>query len=314
MVANTRRRISKGGLWRGCGVVAAVLLLSVPVTVEHPLRAITRSSLFGLQQEVLLAEIDEDSSDGVTGFIGHNGKRTTRTHASDGRVTRIEISDSLTLGYRYDELGRIIGIDENGIVQSFAYSGRYLSTANLLTGSYMFNYDQADSRTAESVIEPDGQYTHKEYQFSESGNGNRLLAENDLSTHSSTAVSYNDSGSPVSRGDLRYEYNNDQRPVRVYKAGALLAEYAYNSFGERIKKVTYRGDQKRITYYLYDGNQLSAEIAADDASTASMSHTLYLQQQPVIQLIGHSAYAVHTDRLGTAQMLTDADGELMWQA
>ena len=279
------------------------------------LRAITRSSLFGLQQDVLLAEIDEDSSDGITGFIGHNGKRTTRTHASDGRVTRIEVSDSLTLGYRYDGQGRIVGIDENGIAQSFTYSRGRLSSADTLTGSFVFNYDQAGNRTAQSRIGPDGQYSQKEYQFAQAGNGNRLLAQDDLTTQSTSAVSYNDSGSPVSRGNLRYEYNNDQRPVRVYKDGALLAEYAYNSFGERIKKVTYRGDQKRITYFLYDGHQLSAEIVADDeSSNASMAQTLYLQELPVIQLIGKEAYAVHTDRLGTAQLLTNAEGAIAWQA
>lgn len=57
----------------------------------------------------------------------------------------------------------------------------------------------------------------------------------------------------------------------------------YNSFGVSIKIVNYRDDQKRITYFIYSGHQLSAEIVADDeASNLSMSHTLHLKQRPVI--------------------------------
>jgi len=213
------------------------------------LRAITRSTMFGLKQEVLLAEIDEDHSDGVSGYIGHNGKRTTRTHASDGRVTRIEVSDTLTLAYRYDSIGRIIGIEENGVNQSYAYSNGLLSAANTLTGSYLFDYDDAGNRTGKSVLLPDGQRSRMQYQYSENRFGNRLLAETTVEEKSSTPLDFNSSGSPLTRGSRRYEYNSDQRPTRVYEHNRLIAEYAYNSFGERIKKVTYRNDRKSVTYF-----------------------------------------------------------------
>ncbi len=277
------------------------------------LRAVTRSSAFGLRQELLLAEIDEDASDGITGFIAHNGKRTTRTHASDGRITRIEVSEVMSLDYRYDDIGRIIGIVDNGVTQSFSYSQGYLSSAQTLTGNYVFDYDIAGNRIAKQATTADGRLTQKTYQYSPNGRGNRLLsASSGLNDGAIEAIDYNASGSPITHGSIRYEYNIDQRPVRVYKDDQLLAEYAYNSFGERIKKVSYSDDQKRVTYFLYDGHRITASIPA--ANTSEMEHTLYLHGAPVVQLQGKHAYAVHTDKLGTAHMLSDESGGIAWQA
>ncbi len=279
------------------------------------LRAVTRSSFLGLQQEVLLAEIDEDPSDGITGFIAHNGKRTTRRHASDGRIKSIEVSDTLTLAYHYDEYGRIIGIDENSIGQKFAYSKGFLNAASTLTGSYLFNYDDAGNRTADNVLEPDGAYVENRYQYANTGQGNRLVALTGGDTQEFVELKYNASGSPLIRGNLRYEYNNNQRPVRIFKDGTLLAEYSYNSFGERIKKVSYSADQKRITYFLYDGNRISAEISVDNAASKThVAHTLYLQHQPVVYFAGENTYAIHTDNVGTPHILSDDAGLIAWQA
>ncbi|MEE9373395.1 MAG: hypothetical protein V3V00_10115, partial [Saprospiraceae bacterium] len=54
-----------------------------------------------------------------------------------------------------------------------------------------------------------------------------------------------------------------QRPVKVFKqkdsSKKLIAEYKYNTFGERIKKTAYSNSQKTITYYFYDGHTLTAE-------------------------------------------------------
>jgi len=281
------------------------------------LRAVTRSTLFGLQQQVLLGEIDEDASDGTTGFIAHNGKRTTRTHAADGRITRIEISDTLTLSYRYDTSGRIIGIDENGIAQHFVYSNGLLSSADMLSGHYVFNYDDTGNRTEHNQTLANGEHTRTSYQHPDSGNGNRLLAieQSDSSNQSPSPINYNASGSPLNRAEYRYEYNSQQRPVRVFKHDDLLAEYAYNSFGERIKKITYRGDGKRVTYFLYENHKLTTQINVDDDNSAGiMNQTLYLQGQPVLHLIGSDTYAVHTDQLGTPYLLSDEAGTIAWQA
>ena len=94
--------------------------------------------------------------------------------------------------------------------------------------------------------------------------------------------------------------------------GVLLAEYAYNGFGERIKKVTYSGDAKTVTYFLYDGNKLTAQIQAD--SDEPMRHGVFIGEAPVAYLIGRDTYSVHSDHLGTPRLATDAEGKTVWSA
>jgi len=178
--------------------------------LKGQLRAITRSTLFGLKQETLLAEIDEDASDGFTGFISHNGKRTTRTHAPDGRITKIDVTDTLALVYSYDDLGRITGIDENGIKQTFAYQNGHLNYASTIGGDYVFNYDTSGNRTEKQVIHPDGNREKKRYEYPSAGNGNRILAEADGVTDKLSELRYNNSGSPTVRGEFRYDYKRSR--------------------------------------------------------------------------------------------------------
>ena len=75
----------------------------------------------------------------------------------------------------------------------------------------------------------------------------------------------------------------------------------------------YRGDQKKVTYYLYDGNTLTAEIDAD-TDTETYKQAVFLDNAPVAYLVGRDTYAIHSDHLGTPQMVTDKDGEVVWSA
>ena len=91
----------------------------------------------------------------------------------------------------------------------------------------------------------------------------------------------------------------------------LSAEYSYNGFGERIKKVVYSGDQKRVTYYLYDGRTLVAEA---DQNGEIVAQYIYHEDQPVAKLQQRSIFAIHTDHLGTPRSATDEDQSLVWEA
>ena len=100
------------------------------------LRAITRESLFGLTQETLIAEIDLDARDGATGYLGFNGLRTDYRFAPNGLIQSIDVDQALQLVYRYDDAGRIIGIDNNQTLESFQYSENRLVTATTRSGEF----------------------------------------------------------------------------------------------------------------------------------------------------------------------------------
>ena len=73
---------------------------------------------------------------------------------------------------------------------------------------------------------------------------------------------------------LRYEYNSDQRPVRSTATRPCWPSTPTTASASI--RVTYRGDQKRITYFLYDGHELSAEISVDAAGDYVPQRVVYV--------------------------------------
>ncbi|MEW8537862.1 MAG: RHS repeat-associated core domain-containing protein, partial [Candidatus Thiodiazotropha endolucinida] len=286
-------------------------------TQRGQLRAITQDSLLGLKADTLVGEIDQDTSDGQTGLTFGNGLRVTRHHDKLGRTTAIGHSKQLRLQYQYDEQGRITGIDYNGILQNYDYDlfGR-LTQAETNLGSYRYDYDSLGNRTYKEHADQDGNITTQENRYPNPGVGNRLLSQEN---GESQAYRYNASGSPKQIGERRYEYDAQQRPIRLYRVDpddpenkTLVAEYAYNRFGERIKKVIYSLSRKpKVTYYLYDSHQLTAE--ADESGKVTAQY-LYQQHRPIIKLEGKIAYAIHTDHLGAPRAVTDEKQQTVWSA
>lgn len=247
-------------------------------------------------------------------FIYGNGVATDYRYDKAGRLTGIDHSSGQALAYRYDKVGRIIGIDRNGAKEHYRYDtlGR-LTGANTPSGKYQYRYDAVGNRTEQTE---NGKTTR--YSYSAEGKGNRLLTTSDGSPKLKGEVSerksnaYNVAGSPTAISKRSYTYNAEQRPTILYIDGKLAAKYAYNGFGERIKKVVYKnGEKPKVTYYFYDGQQLTAEANEDGDIIAQY---IYLAQQLVAKLEGRDIYALHTDHLGTPQAATDKDGELVWAA
>ena len=148
------------------------------------------------------------------------------------------------------------------------------------------------------------------YTYPDLGQGNRLLSVNE------STYDYNASGAPEQTDRYRYDYNTDQRPIRVYEGDTLIATYDYNSFGERIKKVVYAESGNRVTYFLYEGNQLVAEIEATDETPTREDYrqTIYLDHVPVAYLHGTETYTVQSDHLGTPHRVTDSNQQTVWAA
>lgn len=263
----------------------------------------------------MVGEIDQQAADGTTGITYANGLRTEIQYDIKGRPTAIDNERTMELVYQYDEYGQIIGIDENGKHNRYDYDaqGRLLNAETAL-GLYSYRYDQVGNRTQRQHASKSGDITTKQYTYADIGEGNRLIGiRTDKADYARQQYNYNAAGSPTVVGGLRYEYNVKQRPVKVYRDNTLIAIYAYNRFGERIKKVVYNNAKKpTVTYYLYDGHTLTAEA---DANGTIIAQYMYLDShQPVIKLQGRDVYAIHSDHLGTPRTVTNEEQEVVWQA
>lgn len=274
------------------------------------LKAITRDTLFGFLRQTLVGEIDSENRDGATSHINVDGSITQKTFNPDGTPSNISVTEGLQFKYNYDDDGNIAGIDKNGILEQFQYQSGRLSQAQTAVGNFEYHYDVIGNRVQSTSSTSEAGHQQINYHFPEPGNGNRLLSDNDGD------YTYSSTGNPLSTPKLTYQYDSNQRPIKVARDGQLLAEYSYNSFGERIKKIAYSSQGQKVTYFLYDGHQLTTEVELDKTSKQIEQYrqTVYIGQIPVIYLSGNQTNAIHTDHLGTPYIVTDESRNTVWQA
>jgi len=255
-------------------------------------------------------EIDLDGRDGLTRHINHNGSVTEKRFHPDGSLQSINVSDGLRLHYEFDDSGQITQIDIDGTLSNFNYLNGHLTQAVTGQGRYSYRYDTLGNRTHETSWDKNGERDQQSFTYPAPGNGNRLLAKNESN------YDYNASGAPKQTDSYRYDYNIDQRPISVYDGDTLLATYDYNSFGERIKKVVYAESGNRVTYFLYEGRQLVAEIdlQGNSPSREHYRQTIYLGYAAVAYLHGSETYTVQSDHLGTPHRVTDSNRQTVWAA
>ena len=122
---------------------------------------------------------------------------------------------------------------------------------------------------------------------------------------------YDNAGNITSDGARDFVYNSNNRLVRVEVGGTVIAEYAYDGFERRVKKVA----GGVTTHYHYDLNGLL--IAETDGAGNPIRDYVYLDGEPVaMQVYGAGAgwYWFLNDHLGTPQKLVDNAGAVVWQA
>jgi RHS repeat-associated protein len=268
------------------------------------LKSVTQEGLFG--QDAIIDELNSGSSTELRQTFGNGVVQTQRLN-SKGQLIEIDHQDALKLKYQYNKTGQITAVDWQTNTGKHKDEYRYnpigqLGAAITVRGEKAYRYDQSGNR----VMAEGENKTHLALYKDDS---NRIVGQ--AEDIIGDLVEHNAAGSPTAIGDRRYEYNSQQRPTKLYIDDQLTAEYRYNSWGERIKKTVYSGNQAKVTYYLYDGKKLVAEA---NENGEIIQQYLYYKQHPVSILKDGKIYAVHTDHLGTPRSVTDEDQQTVWSA
>ncbi len=271
------------------------------------LQAITRNDFIG--RTTIVGELNTEA-DSLTHkqYVFGNAIATSHDYDNNGQLIRLSTSRVQQLNYHYNEQGNISGIERNTGTEHYAYDTlSRLTQAKTSVGSFEYRYDKLGNRTSKTR---NGQETA--YRYSLEGQGNRLdEISSEIKNSGVNTLNYNVTGSPVQSGNKTYQYNAEQRPVKLLIDGKLKAEYGYNGWGERIKKTVYSGNQKKVTYYFYEDQTLIGEAEQDGKISAQY---VYYKGQAIAKLEDKNLYAIHTNHLGTPQAVTDDDGELVWKA
>jgi len=247
------------------------------------------------------------------------------TIAPNGELSRLDIGGSLEFNYSFDATGRITHIDRSDAEgehhTTYSYNGGRLSKSeNSTLGSQTWRYDKLGNRLTQETQRNGDALQRASYAYPSAGEGSRLLGieyegvqSSNYSLDGSVAYSYNSAGAPLEVGHLQYTYDNWQRPLTVSTDGKTIAKYSYNAFGERVKKEVYKDTSSpEVTYYLYDGSTLTAEV---DATGKIARQYVYLDgHRPIAMLEGNETYAIHTDHIGAPRQMSNTRGEVVWRA
>lgn len=271
------------------------------------LRAITRQGLIG--DTTVIEQIQASPHEGHYRYTHGNGiVSETVVDIGRGLVVSRREGELLRLDYGHDAAGQITVIDGRHqwappFSNSYDYDGAgRLVQAHTQTGDHGYTYDTVGNRISQTR---NGKHTRYHY----GADNNHLLAIEGQTTRDYT---YDAAGNPLRVGERRYVYNSAGRPVQLYIGARLVAEYAYNARGERIRKTRYDTfGEADTTYYLYEDGRLTGETDSNGRITA---YYVYLNNRPVAVLKNKQIYAIHTDHLGTPMAVTDSSGQRVWHA
>lgn len=267
---------------------------------------------------------------------------------ANGQLTRLTRPNGIETDYKYDNMGRVTNIlhqvtRTGALVAQYGYILDAIGKAKLLTttlpGSVtkleQYNYDYSDRLT--NVIY--GDYgvisaSALNVTYAYDGNGNRLT----MTTKTNNAVT-----------EIRsYVYGNENRLLLVTNQnGALIANYFYDSAGNRLQKVgpgntvlygydernlmtgysdktnviayAYNGDAQRVsktlnavsTTYVIDANRSPFEVAQERNGSGAITTSCTFGLARLATWNGSAVTFDLTDRLGSVRLLTDANGNVI---
>lgn len=202
--------------------------------------------------------------------------------------------------YQFDKVGNITQ-KANDVTTAYGYDKIYqLTNSTNSLNSENFTYDKVGNRKTKQGTQAPWTYNRN----------------NELQAAESTAYAYDNNGNTTTRTEgsaiTTYSYNATDRLTSVTLPDGRTATYSYDPFGRRIKKQV--------------GSEATIFVYADEGLIGEYSETGTLKKgygwrpngiwgaYPLFQIESGSYYFYHNDHLGTPQSMTDAAGDIVWEA
>lgn len=229
----------------------------------------------------------------------------------DGRVEALHSPEG-ELGFGYDAVGNIDGLQRKGEVRSIGYDALYrldrveAPKAGVLEA---YSYDATGNRLSEfnpaSGIDLPYSYAPGSHRLMSRGGD---LREMDAA------------GNSTRIGSRRFDYGPNGRLVAVREvgsggglvsrdaSGSVLAEYVHSGRGERVRKAVSGRDASLFVYG--EGGELLGEYGE---SGQPLWEIIWLDGRPVGALHQRQLWAIETDHLSTPRALRDRRGTAHWR-
>ncbi|OGX04195.1 MAG: hypothetical protein A3G87_01380 [Omnitrophica bacterium RIFCSPLOWO2_12_FULL_50_11] len=253
-----------------------------------------------------------DSLSRRTQLTRPNGISTSYTYDTLNRLTQMQHGSIATISYPlYDKVGnRRQMVDVRGQT-NYSYDSLYQLTSASGATTASYTYDPVGNRTSSEGPGIPSSYTP-----------NTL---NQYATVDETSYTYDLNGNLTSDGDQVYEYDFENRLIRVTPAppntslrgspaGATEAIYEYDPFGRRLSSSLRGAGGDEAISYLYDGDQIIETYPCDltaDACSLSQSFLSGPGIDEPLEITSHPSQVTsyyHQDGLGSITHLTNSSG------
>jgi RHS repeat-associated protein len=237
-----------------------------------------------------------------TGF----GGRIYNEQSECACLERSNPGASMEQTYTYDNnrnLTSIRGTNVSWYNQDFYYDNlNRLKKAIGGYGNIRYKYDRVGNRLRRKVSGQTETYTYHR-------GTNRLKSVIGSET---IDYSYDKNGNPTQIGNRTFQYNDNNRLVKVKEGGSTIAHYSYNGLGQRVMKKA--GDKQTVFLYDFDGN-IIAEGKPDGSFTAEYIYMGSTRLAKVdIKPNDNLVYYYANNYLGTPMLMTDERGVVAWEA
>lgn len=263
-----------------------------------------------------------DANGRRTGLGYPNGDSATYAYDAGGRLTNLVRKNQAGAivsrsGYALDKVGNRLSRETPDTTTSYQYDAIYrLLQALSSTPGYSGN------TTSKGDGIPNATQQQKEF-YAYDPVGNRLSSHktksyvynqgNQLTANGGT-YRYDKNGNLIqkasSTGITTYDWDYENRLVKVVMPDGTTAEFAYDPFGRRIQKKTIQGGTADITRYVYDNQSIVLEYDGSGAIVNKYLHGPHVDE-PLAITTGKTTYYYHADGLGSIVALTDQSGKVV---
>jgi RHS repeat-associated protein len=221
----------------------------------------------------------------ITSIVDPSGMKADFEYDKLQRRTRMSRAGGPTTQYSYDAANRLLSIAHQSSAGNLAFNYLHDRSGNRLTiadtnGTHSYSYDLLSQLTA--ATHPQGFQPHEAYAYDPVGNR--------VSSHLSSASTYNEANRLLADAQFDYTYDADGRMTRkVERANGSLTSFTYDSEGQLLRidfpdstfvSYNYDGLGRRIeknvngqvTRFVYDAWDILAEYSAAGNVTTGYTH------------------------------------------
>jgi RHS repeat-associated protein len=238
-----------------------------------------------------------------------------------GRRTNMVANGQQPVTYGYDVASRLTQVAQGSLTVGLGYdhANRRTSLTYPNGTSTSYGYDVASRLTGITHNGSSGIIEALTYQYDAAGNRTSLTrnnavasvlpaavasatydAANEQTAFAGATLTYDNNGNLTNDGVNTYVWDTRNRLVSI--SGGVTASFKYDALGRRTSKVV----GSAASQFLYDGNDVAAEIGGG-AVGANYLRSLNIDE-PFIRQTGTGNEFYHTDALGSALALSNAQG------